>query len=500
MRKWLKIENPGTSPVEGFTLLGLTSKEASSNPYLIGTFGSGCKFSVAQLLRANLSPVIFCSNHKLEFGTKEGVMKALEGDTSYARMFVKHGGKDQDGRSVTYIEELSQTERYGILDWSDLGMALREFVSNAIDATITFNALNHVETLYPWNGVKIELVDENQVRAKSGYTRVFIPADNEQVISFIANIGKWFLHFSEPELIYRVNTQPNPILLKRNRNFSSIPTAVIYRRGVRVREIGSYYPLSLFDYNLNNLRLDESRNIDDYVCQAYAAKAVSSADVYTLTHLLSSFAGNTVYWEHCFSSYDMRPQYGESEEVTKGRERQWQTALEKLGANAVLITKGNLTDTIIRKGYKPIQVPENFVKIGEILKLRTSTKVLSEDDQIGRQIISANQAAVDAVNWCWDLIRLAGMDNGKKQPVVHCFRSLMDGEGVTNGFCRDDNVYLNENICSGSSVALRQVALEELVHFCTNSLDGSRDLQQFAFELAVRHAMVKAGELPPGTI
>ena len=43
------------------------------------------------------------------------------------------------GASVTYSEELSQTDEYGILDWNNIGMAFREFVSNAIDAAIAVN-------------------------------------------------------------------------------------------------------------------------------------------------------------------------------------------------------------------------------------------------------------------------------------------------------------------------------------------------------------------------
>ena len=66
-------------------------------------------------------------------------MKALEGDTDYNRVVVKHGGTDEDGASVTYSEELSQTDEYGILDWNCLGMAFREFVSNSIDAAIAVN-------------------------------------------------------------------------------------------------------------------------------------------------------------------------------------------------------------------------------------------------------------------------------------------------------------------------------------------------------------------------
>ena len=45
-------------------------------------------------------------------------------------------------------------------DWDEVALALREFVSNAIDRSIREKG--------DWSGVKIEVVDEAQVRAKAG--------------------------------------------------------------------------------------------------------------------------------------------------------------------------------------------------------------------------------------------------------------------------------------------------------------------------------------------
>ena len=288
MPTYLKIENPGVCPVEGFILLGATSKRLADNdsPYTIGQFGSGGKLAVNVLLRAKLYPVIFCGNHRLEYGTKPGKMKALEGQTDYNRVIVKHGGTDEAGASVTFTEELSQTDEYGVLDWNCMGMAFREFVSNAIDAAIAVNRQAGAKVKWPWDGVKVELVTEDKVRAKRGYTRVFVPADNEEVIRFFANLGKWFLHFSEPEAITQA------ILTKKSRNLDAdCHTAVIYRRGVRVREIDQYSSESLFDYNLNDLRVDESRNVDDYQCRNAATKAMAKASPEVLAAWMRSFRG-----------------------------------------------------------------------------------------------------------------------------------------------------------------------------------------------------------------
>ena len=86
---------------------------------------------------------------------------------------------------------------------------------------------------------------------------------NSEVFAFYENLGKWFLHFSEPDSLSKA------ILPKKNRNLGDRKTAVIYRRGVRVREWSAFDTESLFDYNLNGLSLDEARKAsrtDGAVC------------------------------------------------------------------------------------------------------------------------------------------------------------------------------------------------------------------------------------------
>ena len=115
MATYLKIENPGVCPTEGFILLGATSKRLADNdsPFTVGCFGSGTKLSTNLLLRVELYPVVFCGNHKLEFTTKAGRMKALEGDAAYNRVVVKLAARTRTAPASPFTEELSQTDEYG---------------------------------------------------------------------------------------------------------------------------------------------------------------------------------------------------------------------------------------------------------------------------------------------------------------------------------------------------------------------------------------------------
>ena len=472
---YLKIENPGVCPVEGFTLLGATSKRLidNSNPYTIGQFGSGNKHALGVLLRFKLFPIVYCSNHKLEFTTKPGKMQALEGSTAYNRVVVKHGGKDEDGSSCTSTEELSQTDEYGAIDWTNVGMALREFVSNAIDAAIAVSG--------DWRGVKVELVQDDKVRAKRGFTRVFVPADNEDVVRFFANLGKWFLHFSEPDNIL------NSVLTKRSRNLeANCQGSVVYRRGVRVREITRWE--GLFDYNLNDLHVDESRNVDDYACRTAAAAALAQAGPEHLATWMKSFREDRPMWEHQFSHYEMQPAWGERMESITARKANWKAAVGMIGDNVVLTSSEGPRHALASKGYTPITVPETIVDAAQAYGCPTPLTVLSRNELDGRETFAANVDAIAALDWVWDQVVQTGMDDGKVKPPIQCFRSVMNGGAVVNGFYRDGTVYLNEDISNGASVELRQTTLEEVAHYLTGSKDETRDLQDFAFKFAVRIA------------
>jgi hypothetical protein len=157
---------------------------------------------------------------------------------------------------------------------------------------------------------------------------------NSEVLEFYNNIGKWFLHFSEPESLDKA------ILPKKNRNIGNRTAAVIYRKGVRVREFESSEVPSLFDYNLDSLELDEARKVDDWRVRYAAGRAVRDADAETVAILLNSFNGQK-YWEHDFDHYGLGATY-DSNDVIAARSVVWQKAFKAVGGeNGVIATPGN---------------------------------------------------------------------------------------------------------------------------------------------------------------
>lgn len=516
MPAYLMIQNPGVAPAEAFTLLGASTKRESDNAATIGKFGTGNKHGVAVLLRNQLNPVVFAGSLKLEFGTRQQLVDDGIKKTAFNRVVVKFGGKDREGINRSSTEDLGFVLEHGSADWLSVDLALREFVSNSLDRSVEEGELafankyiadygNHLETddqevldaleVYretatDYKNVIVEVVNENQVRAKSGHTRVFVPM-NADVLQFFNDLGKWFLHFSEPELLNKT------ILPKGDRNLGNRRSAVIYRRGVRVREFESVDTESLYDYNLENLKLDESRRVDDWYVQYEAAKSFAGADVDSVARLWQSFIDGRVYWEHSFQSYGL-----ESGVHSEKQKAVWNSAFEKVAGEFAVVSTEEGGKMAARKGYSVVVAPESFVQAAEKHGLRTPSKVLSDNDKAGREIYDSTPDAEAAVEFAWNLVVKYGVSNGRTKPIVKTFRKIMDGGSQTLGFYKDGVIYINQDIASSGSLVLgwhsltQQLlvtALEEVSHHVTGSVDGARDFQDFLLNLVVYSAKELAG-------
>ncbi len=490
MPAYLKIENVGVCPPEGFTVFGVSLADTSDNSGVIGQFGSGNKHGVAVLLRNELSPVVFAGSLKLEFSTRPQVVSDTQATKEFSRVVVKYGGTDASGVNRSSTEDLGFVLDYGKQDWNEVALALREFVSNAIDRS--------VREVGDWSTVKIEIVSEAQVRAKSGYTRVFVPM-NAEVLDFYNNLGKWFLHFSEPQLLDKA------ILPKGNRNLGDRKAAVIYRRGVRVREFQSSDTESLFDYNLDDLRIDESRQASDWDVRHGAGKALANADKATLATLFDRLLNSDrPAWEFSFDHYSLQPSYGDGTDAVIRRQQNWQEAFALVaGDHAVLTGKGTV-DQLERKGFTPVVAPENLVSAAAAYGVQTSASVLSADELSGREITDATPDAQTAVDVVWEILVDIGLTNGKQKPPVRSFSSILDGGTMLNGYYRDGQVFVNRDLAGDASLVagrnaltdrLLKVALEELSHYVTGATDNSRDFQDYLLEVAVKLARHGCGSM-----
>jgi hypothetical protein len=474
--RYLMIENRGVCPVQSFTLLGASSTRGdakNSNPYLIGQFGSGSKHGIILCLRHKINPIVFLGNERLDFSER--------------RQTINDGiSTTEIGQVVCNGQDLGFVVEYGRLDWDKIEYALREFVSNAIDRTIRQAEYEYpgmpTATVQPWEHIVIKIVDNAE--ARPGFTRVFVPL-TPAVWQFEKDLHKWFLHFREPKLLLE------KILPKDDMNPRSLTgskAACIYRRGVLVRQVDGERE-SLFDYNMNNLAVDESRKVNDSTVTFEAGRAISGVKANALQIVLSTFANmnSGLYWEHTFDTFTLMSGW-EMEQQIATKKDEWQKAFQlAFGVDTTISTNifcHNPRDAneLSRRGFRPIMVSTAWYEVLKRYGLRTAHEVLTADQRDGRHIFDEPLPAhTAAVKYVWDKFVSLGLTNEKVFPSVHSFQEIMKAGGTqVFGFHRDGGIYLHVEI---ESTGLLKCVSEELAHYITEANDETRDLQDFAFRV-----------------
>lgn len=459
--RYVKIQNNGVAPLEALIYYGVSTTRYSTNDEAIGVYGSGSKHATLLLMRYNIVPTVFTGTIKVEPFTKT----INVGGRLYQKICYRISGKDQSGRSIRKTEESTSTLEYGATDWTDLSFALREYVSNALDGQLAHTGKH--------DSIAVEIVEENQVRAKAGETRVFIPLTDE-VRKVYDQLPQMFLHLGNKAALRTTlipKDEPSP--------------ARVYKRGVFVRELKGYSP-SLFDYNLAELELDESRNVNKSACVDAISRRWRDEPADKLVRLIqANIDGNLLESE--LDSYYLRTQSYETD--LDERRREWQLALEAFDPNAVWLPceYALLAEQVRRKGYKPLMVKdEAFCRVLKCYGARTWDDVLTADDRQGREILPATTDIQETLNEIWNMLELLGETHGRDKPAAACFKMKMEAESVVLGFYRDNQVYINTDIATGKSDQLWQTLLEEVAHHITQETDNSRSFQDYAFRLVTQ--------------
>lgn len=418
---YLSIQNDTVLPVEALVKLGLSSHKDDADT--IGKFGSGSKHGILVLLRAGLNPVITTDKDKITFYSKPQQMK----DTQYHSVFAKVSGSRQQ------TIELGVTLNYGSDSWTKIDYALREFISNALDES-------GVE------GTKIDVVSD--IRAKAGHTRVFIPIAQE-VSQYLIKLNENFLHFSGKNKIG---------VIKKDK----ISPMRIYYKGVFV----SQNEPSLFDYNCDDrLRIDETRTLSSYAISEGISSLLNNDEEAMATLLTNCVEGVTSFETTKLYAWDLR-------------KKTMVDVFNRLYPNAVITKSVTDMDFIKAKGYNPILLREN---IFAILKddVKTNETVLTKVELSGGTIVPTKESTVTTAKKIWDTLKYLGLTNGKEFPDVKSFSKVSEGSSHLFGYYNNNCIFINVE----HAVNIPTI-LEELAHHISGAADGTRDLQELAFQIA----------------
>jgi hypothetical protein len=449
------IENKVQSipSVELMRLLGASSSRGSDN--LIGQFGSGFLYSLALLARHGLLErlKVCLGNDVYTFST---VLHEVTDSAKDAVSCWEIVMKKQNGATIP----LNIDTRFGELDWHSPELALREFISNAIDGARTFDGTN--------DSVKINLLpDTQQGRAKTDTIRVFVPTTSN-MDSYVRNIYDYFIclrpgYDSEQSILPKFNQGP----------------ARIYRKGVFVGEFGDK---SLFNYNLN-VELKESRNVDSYHAAERACQAIARcADPHIVkTYIEYLTEGNNDCWESTFSTWTMKWCLGHNTESGKNA---WATGVQAaLGSDTVIVENETTGRMVTAKGRETVKASGDLAEVLKLGGLKSADQVLNHHELNGHDICPPTPTVRRVFENVWKTMTDFQVTAGKKKPDVKCYRQNTVSAGASLGYYRDDTVFIRTDIADDPGHQLLQVIIEEISHHITGAMDCTRDFQDFAFRL-----------------
>jgi len=462
----LLIQNKGEAPVESFTLLGASLSR--DNGGLIGQFGSGTKLAITALLRAGLKVVVYSGLTRMEFKTKDIIIKDGVEEVQQRQVFVQFGGTSRRKQDLGWVVG------FGAIDWQSEDMAVREFVANAIDHTIKQG--DRVPDATVRGDLLITTVSNDAVRAKEGYTRVFIEA-NEVVEDYVNELPRRFLHFTGVDLSKRIM----PKLGDRKK-------AQIYYNGVWVRELHES-PDSLCDYNFtgDQIKIDESRNLDAYTTRAAIARLYRNCGTDDLVRLFAALSKGEPCLESGLDAYYIKPNSWET--VTDEQKQTWREAWKRVNGDAVACSPDDGTANALAAKKGNVMRVVNEANVLDVIKaygVPTVNDVLTEDERAGRSITAPTEDAITALDIVWGWVSDAQMVDIFNKPAPRLFG--FEGKDGDLGFRKDDAVYLRNDLTDFN-------LLEETVKQVAKYATGSITNEDFIARLLVR-VVTGTGSLP----
>lgn len=462
--RYLMIENPGVVGTDLLTIVGASSARGEAD--MIGQFGSGFKYSVSLLLRKSLDLRLYIGKNGYNFEVDERQTKDVAGRSFLIREVVMRQVAGTSRRRKAMGFDVS----FGEIDWRDATMAVREFVSNAADASFSLGKT--------YNSVRCQLVDEDQIKARDGYTRVFIQAD-EAVRDYYDSITENFILFND-------EYDPNMSLLPKQGDSKRVR---IYRKGVLV---GSFEHDSLFDYNINDIELKESRVISETSAKYACSLALQRGTVDQVAEFLYAVKGHDKMWEtEEIDAYHLKmDSWDKAQEANRPIIDTWTKAVARVfGDESVACDNEFQVDPVRMKGLRPVLMDTKHMLIVQSFGMKTTADVLDKFEATGKQRVFIGESVIHTASKVWAAMTELGMTADKTMPELEGYHDLMTSGSNVYGYWdpKSDRVGLSKDLLDmGDGFMLIKVLVEEFAHYVTKARDCTRDLQDYAFRVAAK--------------
>jgi len=448
---YLLIQSPGEAVTEAFTLLGASgSRDVKAAN---GQFGTGNKLAITQLLRGGYKVRVYCGRDRLVFGTRKA---------EFENQTIERVTCSINGRKAT---DCGWTLDWGCVDWTSTTMALREFVANALDASIK------------GRGYKADLESGDLVikmtqtaKAKAGYTRVYIECAFEPDLcalhSYLHELPRRFLHFSDMK---------EGLLPKANRSLAGDGRAMIYRMGVYVCSLDG---TSVYDYNLgpDEIQIDECRNSNEYSVRAAIARRIRRATADELVPIFKAIGARQPVMESRLDPDYILPSWKTpAPEETRNWQNAWKTTF-----NEAIMTDSNARslEFVQQKGYgaQAIDSDQWRTAMGR-LGIKSDNDVLSPAELRGRTPVGAPVSLCALFTHIWNVIDTNGIARGKNLPLVGCFQGAE--EGACKVYVENGTVFVREDLANNP-----KTVLQGITEYVTESVPLTSKYESFIFDLA----------------
>jgi len=461
------IQNKGELPLWGMRLLGLSNKREDQ----IGQFGTGLKESIALLARLDKLPVIFSGDLRIDFGVQN-----IDGQDEICFKLSER----RERWSPDEWHGMGMHPNFGKADWNDPWMIFREIICNALDES-------GVDCLY-------HDVVSSTLEGKPGATRVYIPV-TPKILEAYTKVHDRLLQLSDVATAQPV--YEGRVLVKRENH----PGLQVYHRGVWIQESSV---CSLYDYEIGDLKLNESRSADWYdvnsrIARAVAAFGLEQAKALLVRMLIDRRAplpdvdcgepseeecGQITIPDHA-TCYEEKCLTTASHYTNVADGDSWRDAFTEIfGENAVMCTNDKFYyDRLDALGKKPVIVEKDGLR--NLLKaagVPFMSQVLTAEQQTYEELREPTEEESAVFHQVWEQFCHLGLTKGKAKPGHMMFRQRPGQHDIIHGEYRKGICYIN--IDDAGSRQERLACIEEIAHHLSEAMDHSKEFQHYLLKLA----------------
>jgi hypothetical protein len=426
---FVKIATPTKTTVEELFTLGVSTSRGTEN---IGQFGSGTLMSTILWLRLyGKSPTYYVNGERVTFKTET----AQKSDGNFYDKIVMLR-RPADGKRAKSAE-MSVSLEYGEKDWTEAGMAMREWISNAIDQGGDLSSISVVDEIHPGDGVEVYVPRTPEVRA------------------YMEDLSSYFLHGKADQ---GSKTLPKD---------STAPMRA-YRRGVFIRSFED--KPSMFDYNLD-FDISENRNGSSdsmereirWIIRGFGYRNPQ----YYQTIWNAVLAGSTAYEVQCLADYEDLT--GDWKEIL-GKETR-----KVYPISAAVLGLEGMEGTPVRDVWYSFAIQIN-PKLDGMAKCGAGAKKGFKPEPVTEGPIFDMMVRLHNAIWG------CGLDNGKTDlPKLEIYTTSDGSDPEVRGYYDEDTDTVG--IYKGCQTDQR-VMLEELAHRCSGHADRTRKFQDYLVALA----------------